>query len=617
MVTARGRGSTGPGRRAALPRQPYTGGPIPAGGADGLLVPFEGDDGRRWVFDAGVFALSGWQHDLAAGFAERTGPAGGLRTLASARTAWESLSRWMRFLATLPHPPLGPGELELAHAEAFQGRSQGTYRASHDLLEIRMLLGTAAFRPLVDERIAVALQRRPVRPKWGVPGYSTGEFERLIAAARADTARIRDRIRAGRMLADGAEDRPGPQSLAVRLAEVRVSGTVPDLGGGVHVAGPRWQLARHLFVVTADLAPLLILLTALSERNGETVKELPAEHRVLNDRAVEVRGIKRRRGAGRWEETFTWEIGPPGRELHTPGGCYLLLHELMAASRDACGSDQLFCIWSNGSRRGASGLDEHIAPFARSLNGSYLRLSVWAAGRAKPVMADPVAGQEPEPLKVSFNRIKTSTEVRRTRRLGGHLPSAAKSNTMQVLFRNYLGKDPVIVDWSEDILGQAFVDAEQAAVQAHRQMMAVRGHPRVVAGPVSKEALVSGAALDGESARRAVGGELDTAWSACGDPGRHPTTGGTCQVSFLDCFHCGNCLITRSHLPRLLSLLDALAERRQRMSEAEWWHRYGPTWAAIRHDVLAKFSPAELARAEGDKTRDVLLDLVEDPWEKP
>ncbi|MFH9090968.1 hypothetical protein [Streptomyces sp. NPDC017673] len=88
-------------------------------------------------------------------------------------------------------------------------------------------------------------------------------------------------------------------------------------------------------------------------------------------------------------------------------------------------------------------------------------------------------------------------------------------------------------------------------------------------------------------------------------------------MSFLDCFHCGNCLITRSHLPRLLSLLDALVQRRQQMSEAEWWHRYGPIWAAIRHDVLAKFSPAELARAEADKAGDALLDLVEEPWETP
>jgi hypothetical protein len=101
--------------------------------------------------------------------------------------------------------------------------------------------------------------------------------------------------------------------------------------------------------------------------------------------------------------------------LHTPGGCYPLLHELMAASGAACGSDRMFCIWSNGSRRGASGLEEHIAPFARNLDGSYLGLSAWAAGRAKPVLANPVTGQEPEPLRVSFNRIMTSAEVRRTR----------------------------------------------------------------------------------------------------------------------------------------------------------------------------------------------------------
>lgn len=85
----------------------------------------------------------------------------------------------------------------------------------------------------------------------------------------------------------------------------------------------------------------------------------------------------------------------------------------------------------------------------------------------------------------------------------------------------------------------------------------------------------------------------------------------------MDCFHCGNCLIISSHLPRLLALLDALAQRRHEMSEQDWWARYGPAWAAIRHDVLTKFSPAELDRATADKPTDALLDLVEDPWEHP
>ena len=153
---------------------------------------------------------------------------------------------------------------------------------------------------------------------------------------------------------------------------------------------------------------------------------------------------------------------------------------------------------------------------------------------------------------MTFNRIKTSTEVRRTRRLGGHLPSAAKSNTMQVLFRNYLGGDPVIVEWAHQVLGEALVDAEQAALRAHEQVLtSAGGSLRVVTGPADAEVVQREAGLDAESARRAVDGELDTAWTACGDH-VHPATGKTCEASFLACFHCGNCLVTRDHLPRLL-----------------------------------------------------------------
>jgi hypothetical protein len=60
----------------------------------------------------------------------------------------------------------------------------------------------------------------------------------------------------------------------------------------------------------------------------------------------------------------------------------------------------------------------------------------------------------------------------------------------------------------------------------------------------------------------------------------------------------GNCLITRDQLPRLLALLDALEQRRQEMPLSAWWRRYGPTWAAIRHQVLPEFSPAEVKAAE-------------------
>jgi hypothetical protein len=88
-------------------------------------------------------------------------------------------------------------------------------------------------------------------------------------------------------------------------------------------------------------------------------------------------------------------------------------------------------------------------------------------------------------------------------------------------------------------------------------------------------------------------------------------------VSFLDCFHCGNCVITPAHLPAILALLDALAERRDQTGETEWWARYGSVWAAIRHDVLPKFTPAQVADATRVRPAEALLELAEEPWERP
>ena len=110
---------------------------------------------------------------------------------------------------------------------------------------------------------------------------------------------------------------------------------------------------------------------------------------------------------------------------------------------------------------------------------------------------------------------------------------------------------------------------------------------------------------------------VNAAWTECVDHEHHPATAKPCRASFLDCFHCGNCLVTAKHLPRLLALLDALSARRQQLSESDWWHRYGPVWAAIRHDILVKFTPAEIELAKKTKPPDALLDLVEAPWQQP
>src|SRR5262249_7521492 len=153
--------------------------------------------------------------------------------------------------------------------------------------------------------------------------------------------------------------------------------------------------AGNLFLRLRDLPPLMMLAAALTERNGETIKELPVQHRVLEGRAVELVIVKRRRGARRWFETVTWEIGAPGRELHTPGGFYLLMLELTARSRERCASPLLWCVWRNGYAARLAA-DDHYAPFQDSLSCTAVLPTVWAANRSRPLLADPQPGTGPD-----------------------------------------------------------------------------------------------------------------------------------------------------------------------------------------------------------------------------
>jgi hypothetical protein len=473
----------------------------------------------------------------------------------------------------------------------------------------RLLAALPPERAVRDEVLDFVFQRVEGLVVSAKTGYSDHELRQVIAAARTDAGRLRDRIRSGHALAGrwraGDAELTGQQRHdAEMLARIADTGAVPRLGlDSVSEWAARRELASRLFVTLPDLWPLLILIVALTGRSPEALKELPAAHRVLDAAAVELRLVKRRRGAGSWHHTVTWEAGPAGRELHAPGGFYLLLHQLMAAGREFSGQDLVWSAWRNGPEAGAG---EHVNPFARSLTMQSKPLAAWRIRHG-------LAGDDGQPLHVDLQRLKTSIEVRRTRELGGHLPSAARTNTMPVLFRNYLRGDPTVRDWAEDVISDALADAEQQALAAHRRaMQRAGGGPRVTAddggaGP--------GAARPDDARPR--GGQQDGPWGSCADPRRHPQTGRPCQASFLDCFHCRNCLITTGHLPRLISLAGALDSRRQQVSETEWWQRYGPAWAAIRHDILGRFSPAQVQQARDAAPADALLDLVEPPWEAP
>jgi hypothetical protein len=181
-----------------------------------------------------------------------------------------------------------------------------------------------------------------------------------MAAARSDVAAIRDRISAGESLLRRFLDAPDSLTPAereqgVRLEAMARTGRVQvdyrGLSAGEYPAACYAQ-ARQLFVIDPDLAPLLIYAAGLSGRNPETLKELPAEHRLLEERAVSVTLTKRRRGKANSRATVHWSVDPD-RDLRTMGGFYLLLHRMTARSRAFSHTAAVWSIWAGSGRGGA------------------------------------------------------------------------------------------------------------------------------------------------------------------------------------------------------------------------------------------------------------------------
>ncbi|GAA1956713.1 hypothetical protein GCM10009754_28350 [Amycolatopsis minnesotensis] len=449
---------------------------------EGLVVRFEGRDGRARGYDFAELPVPGMRAELAAAFAVRTGYTGTLHTLSSANNAWQSLRRFAVFLAKLPgQRPDTIGEITQEHLRRFRLDRLATMSEVAVMAEMRricrVLMEVPAEQLRPDTRAWLATSQLMVNqagPR-GVPGYSDEVFAQIVRAARSDVARIRDRIRAGeRLLAAALSGRGGlsPQQRreAAELVELAATGEVPRFRFPTGAPHPwaRMDYASRLFLVSLDLAPLLVLGVAVSGRNGETIKELPAEHRRLDDQAVQVQAVKRRRGAGHWFADVVWEIGSPSRQLHTPGGLYLLLLELTARSRAFSGSATAWSVWFNGGVRDAFAGGGHADPFAANLSRG-LALGRWA--RRHELTENGAS------VQLTLNRLKTTVERRTTRAVGGHLPPAIRTNTQDVLFSSYLAGDPTVRDWAEDVVADAVSDAEAAARAAHQRVLDGSGGP--------------------------------------------------------------------------------------------------------------------------------------------
>jgi hypothetical protein len=293
QATAEGSARPGRGRPALQPEGFYAPEPAVSTVSEALVVAFQGED-RSSTYSFGQLPCPGLHADLAAAFTVRIGPTGDRRTKASADTAWAALVRFLRFLGELRRPPRSPAELRRSHLQRFRLRRLETVSeqgALGDVMEIHRLLREVKPQSRLRGDVVEAIHQRVRRVKptqtEGRPGYSDREFAAIMTAARSDVVAIRDRIRASERLlasfeADPAELASEARVVAEELADMARTGRVPARRRRTRTGRTcldhraRVAFASQLFLTSADLAPLVILMVALSGRNGRRSRSFPS-----------------------------------------------------------------------------------------------------------------------------------------------------------------------------------------------------------------------------------------------------------------------------------------------------------------------------------------------------
>jgi hypothetical protein len=594
---------TGRGRAADRPEGLYEPNELVNETPTGFEVTVFGEDDRHRTFNFKTLPLPAWHQQLANAFARCTGPQGKLRTISSAATTYWSFRRLMATLDGMADPPATLADLTVHHLERywFQRRAEIKQRLlHHEVWAVRSVLEQLPPGLIVEDVDAWLHRRLPAGEIPTVPGYSDREFDAIMAAARSEVAAIRTRLNHGQRLLTRYAQEPdslsGPdRELAAVLADIAVTGAVPESGHPWQPWDnhPMMQLAQHLFVTDFDLGPLVTLAVGLSGRNSETIKNLTVKHDVLEDKAVRVELVKRRRGPSRMFETVHWEIGTSSQQLRLPGGYYLLLEEMMRLGRSFSGTSSLWSVWN--PRRG------HYGAFDVAIH-----LKDWHMGRWKK--RHPLLDDDGQPLQIAFPRLKKTVDIRNTRAAGGHLPSSIRSNTMPVLFTNYLRGDPSVQDWAGQVITAALADAETEAYACHARVLAAETKtPEDVAAKLE---------LTTTTANNLLAGELDTAFAACADIDHSPLNQGQrCTASFMMCFGCQNALVTHGHILKLKALLDWLIDQRNKIDLDLWWRQYGLTWLAITEHIRPKFTPAEWDQAQPVDGLPQLMALLDGPQE--
>lgn len=475
---------------------------------------------------------------------------------------------------------------------------------------VRTLLSES---PRLPETTRKAMRARAPKPRKRLPkndSYSRDEFARIRSAAKSEVRLALRRIRAN----------------TEKLHRHRETGDVGD-GIAFNVSGSHWTTgslldylsqngmlpsqylanrmvlkgcfdltgvsnpAQALFPSIREIYCLMVLLVCergfnLSVMDNLTITSFRASDGASEDSVYTVNTDKPRRGARRYNsETLAGEAGKlwenavcltePCRTalaaLGTPSQKLLIGHR----HKNLIGEGPFRQEWLN------AGIGDHYMAKAS-------------------LLAD-----DGTPLRVNLRRLRLSEQV---------LNQQARQNSEAGSEDIYRGPDPTTADGAAETIieGQADAVAHATATVTIRALNA----SEVAVARTDPDAAARKLGIPVPTLKLLLAGSLDTATTACTDFLNGPfaaTAGEPCPASFFACFTCTNAVVTPGHLPRLVTLLDALDNVATLVPPVRWESDYRDHYARLQAILAQNATQAEIGDARREITasdREVVTALI-------
>jgi len=564
------------------------------------IVTFTDEDGGSWNFDftdlAGPASLI---DDLVEAVVAGSSPGGRWRTRMTVEAA-ASMARQLALYLTAEYPEVV--SVADISPEVWWAWRKSREEASRWPGSVNLARCLLAESPKLPDTTRRALRAKASKPRKRLPendAYSRAEFTRIQTAAKAQIRKASARIANNLQALNRFQEEGDPGILVVkgRTGEIWTSGSLLEYLSR-HGAMPSMHAARKsvikcafdlqgvtnpaqaLFPSILEIYCLMVLLTCergfnLSVMNNLTVDSFTSSDPVSEEPIHTVEVDKPRRGSKRYSaEILTGDAGKlwdtavritqPCRDtlqaLGTPSDRLLIAHRFKNMVKGGpFRSDWIF-----------AGIGEHtMEPFG--------------------LLAD-----DGSPLSVSLRRLRLSEQV---------LNHRARQNSDSVSEDVYRHRDSSAADIAAETIiegQQDALDHAQATVSVRSLTAADVAEARRDPEPVATKLGVSVPTLN-----LILAGQLDTPTCSCADFHTSPFAqepGEPCPASFLACLACPNSVVTPAHLPRLVTLRDALDNVATIVPESRWQLSYAEHYARLTTVLHNNATTAEIAAARQSAT---------------